>query len=549
MYSHRYSPYLLDLGIRLPSKHISLYSSGIASQTCKYNDKWIGLPVNYEFDAIYCNKKLLEKHKRNIPKTWDELLETGKYIRDNEEDTDGMFLYNGLFPVLYNNLYYYFIVLTLLLLIHKVLNQLGKKEGISGSTIGGTNIGINNSIPTNRKKLAVDALQYMTSLKVQKKLMLNGKLLSAINSLYDDPEVCQIIDCKLIKNIQPIARPSNITNNYDDYSMKFRKLMEEFLYENKSASETLMNIDNIVRIHHISIHSSTSHAGLHFQFLTIDFWIIILLGLILHLSIIFTHYGEVNKFKCKLRFIFISFGYSFILVPIFHKLISNFQKKGNLLNRIKDHKYMFLFAFLLYDILMTSLFIGVPYKVKINKINFGKNFLSCKNNNIFGKSIVSLVVLEKIIIMIFISFFIFAEWNVWVTAIEIRLITAAISVDIILYNLYIIANLININNLIANFLFPSIVLIYFTISNFIIIFGIKIIKFFRNNVSDIRFEEDEVENKTDVNSLTSRNEYSNMNHNSEISNNNTSKYYTNETFIKSNNDDIFDIKATSKIAE
>lgn len=457
-----------------------------------------------------------------------------------------------------------------------VIPLVGKKEGISGSTIGGTNIGINNSIPTNRKKLAVDALQYMTSLKVQKKLMLNGKLLSAINSLYDDPEVCQIIDCKLIKNIQPIARPSNITNNYDDYSMKFRKLMEEFLYENKSASETLMNIDNIVRIHHISIHSSTSHAGyiiflisisilviilstfvlfffkkcrLHFQFLTIDFWIIILLGLILHLSIIFTHYGEVNKFKCKLRFIFISFGYSFILVPIFHKLISNFQKKGNLLNRIKDHKYMFLFAFLLYDILMTSLFIGVPYKVKINKINFGKNFLSCKNNNIFGKSIVSLVVLEKIIIMIFISFFIFAEWNVWVTAIEIRLITAAISVDIILYNLYIIANLININNLIANFLFPSIVLIYFTISNFIIIFGIKIIKFFRNNVSDIRFEEDEVENKTDVNSLTSRNEYSNMNHNSEISNNNTSKYYTNETFIKSNNDDIFDIKATSKIAE
>ena len=46
MYSHRYSPYLLDLGIRLPSKHISLYSSGIASQTCKYNDKWIGLVCN-----------------------------------------------------------------------------------------------------------------------------------------------------------------------------------------------------------------------------------------------------------------------------------------------------------------------------------------------------------------------------------------------------------------------------------------------------------------------------------------------------------------------
>jgi hypothetical protein len=43
MYSQRYSQYLINLEDYLSKDHIALYSSGIASETCRYNKKWVGL--------------------------------------------------------------------------------------------------------------------------------------------------------------------------------------------------------------------------------------------------------------------------------------------------------------------------------------------------------------------------------------------------------------------------------------------------------------------------------------------------------------------------
>ena len=43
MYSPRYSNLLEDLRYWLPEEHISMYSSGIASQSCTYKGKWVGL--------------------------------------------------------------------------------------------------------------------------------------------------------------------------------------------------------------------------------------------------------------------------------------------------------------------------------------------------------------------------------------------------------------------------------------------------------------------------------------------------------------------------
>lgn len=98
MYSPRYAPYFIDLGDWLPAEHMSHFSSGIATQSCKYKDKWVGLPITYEFNVLYCNTNLLKKHNKKIPKTWNELLEIGKYIRDNDENSNELLLYNGFFP-------------------------------------------------------------------------------------------------------------------------------------------------------------------------------------------------------------------------------------------------------------------------------------------------------------------------------------------------------------------------------------------------------------------------------------------------------------------
>ncbi len=37
-----------------------------------------------DYTFLYSNGKLLNKYKRNVPKTWDQLYETGKYILEKE---------------------------------------------------------------------------------------------------------------------------------------------------------------------------------------------------------------------------------------------------------------------------------------------------------------------------------------------------------------------------------------------------------------------------------------------------------------------------------
>jgi len=43
-------------------------------------------PLNINFGVLYSNKKLLDKYYKNPPTTWDELLETGKYILEQEKN-------------------------------------------------------------------------------------------------------------------------------------------------------------------------------------------------------------------------------------------------------------------------------------------------------------------------------------------------------------------------------------------------------------------------------------------------------------------------------
>ena len=55
------------------------------------------------FEILYSNKYLLSKYNKPIPKTWNELLETGKYILRKEKELNNTNLigYNGLFGGIY----------------------------------------------------------------------------------------------------------------------------------------------------------------------------------------------------------------------------------------------------------------------------------------------------------------------------------------------------------------------------------------------------------------------------------------------------------------
>eukprot|EP00833_Pecoramyces_ruminatium_P017269 jgi/Orpsp1_1/1191301/evm.model.d7180000084792.1 len=128
----------------------------------------------------------------------------------------------------------------------------GNKEGVSGSCIDGFNVGINSYINDQRKKIAAELLKLMTSKEVQKKLLMNKQSLTALDELYEDVEVCEVINCDLIKKIQPIERPATLVSDYDSYSFHFRMYLEEFLYGDETASKTLNRINDITRIYYIS---------------------------------------------------------------------------------------------------------------------------------------------------------------------------------------------------------------------------------------------------------------------------------------------------------
>ena len=48
--------------------------------------KLIALPYFADAQFLYYRKDLLEKYKRPVPKTWDELMETAQIIMDGEKN-------------------------------------------------------------------------------------------------------------------------------------------------------------------------------------------------------------------------------------------------------------------------------------------------------------------------------------------------------------------------------------------------------------------------------------------------------------------------------
>ncbi|KAG4091219.1 hypothetical protein H8356DRAFT_1329226 [Neocallimastix lanati (nom. inval.)] len=91
--------HLLNLKEWLPNDHINLYSDNILSKTSLYKDKLVGLPVAIDSTVLYYNHELLNKYNKTIPKTWDKLLNTSKYILKEEHKANNTNVvgYNGLF--------------------------------------------------------------------------------------------------------------------------------------------------------------------------------------------------------------------------------------------------------------------------------------------------------------------------------------------------------------------------------------------------------------------------------------------------------------------
>jgi len=124
----------------------------------------------------------------------------------------------------------------------------GSMAGVSG-TIGITNnMGICKYIDEKKIKAAAKVVNFIISKEVQKSVFVKNHIMSAIPSLYDDEEVCNIVDCNIVKESLPMSSMEITKNTFRDYDyeIKYKDYINGFLYGNTTAEETVRKIDNIL---------------------------------------------------------------------------------------------------------------------------------------------------------------------------------------------------------------------------------------------------------------------------------------------------------------
>jgi len=328
IFTHKFGPYLVDLKKYLPEDHFKLYESGIASKTCVYDKKWVGLPMNVDILVLYYNNDLLKKYNKEIPKTWNELIGTSKFITEKEKEANNSTVISfipflNVEPELNTCIYYEFIYTfrekvdspfpsfdskeakealeTLkkikdeiasddifknsMFYLQKMFEDLnflfmynwyfpsmgpyftfspGKNSGVSGSVTGGYNVGINNSIDSKKIDASVQFIKFVTSKEKQKEIVMKNKVFSAIPELYDDEEVCKEVDCEKFKNIQLVSRPTQL-RDYSSFSELFRNSISDFLFNGKASTDTLKEISK--KYDSSSSYIKKSYYGLFIYFI------------------------------------------------------------------------------------------------------------------------------------------------------------------------------------------------------------------------------------------------------------------------------------------
>jgi len=385
----------------------------------------------------------------------------------------------------------------------------GSKKDISGSIVTGYNIGINNYIVKERKEASLKALNYMVTMEFQKKYVKKDLVMSAIKEIYYDEEVCEIIDCEIYRNVQLVALPTGVSNDFNNYFENFKNFVYAFLYKNEmTAPEALKNIINLIEVHKITINSKDSYFGLiifaistffsvimflslvflfiekyfpYFEFLPADCWIFIVLGSISILSVCYTFFGEINTTRCFLKYILSSFGITLILTSVLYKLIINFPGYNNkITNYINKHKYQYFFVFSLINLTIEMFILLAPYDIHEVYAKNNLNFKICKMKNVPGKIIIYLGILYKFLIIMISLALLFVEWNLRETYHDIRLVTAAMYINIIYFILYIILDYVVIKNFIGYYITNISLIIVISLTNYIILYGYRIIiGFFR----------------------------------------------------------------------
>jgi len=575
-YSKKYADNFINLRDYIPKEIYKGIDERLLEETCSSKDKkkLVGLPVYLYLTTLFSNQPLLNKYHKEIPKTWDELMSTSKYIYDEEKKLNNTIIrYNGVFndytgsmsvfefinsfresnssphpelrskttiealeklkemkdeigedifkasdDLTMNNL---FITGEALFLryfynphvsVYRGSALPGKKKGVSGSIVIPTNLGISNNISEERKKAAAEFLKYVALKETQKKYIIRYSMISADMELYDDEEVCSIMECDIIKDSYPFSFMDNDIKLFgdDSYHISYRENMFDYLYNDRPVSEVVKIIDDITRIYTFTLNTDDSNAGLiiyvaylillaitvlslifvfikrlknKFKFLSKDMWILTTLGTVILMSSILTLYGDVTNAKCHLRISLVNVGFILSICPSIHILIKNFPESNKISSWFEKNKYLSILTIMLFTLSLNGLFAIPSYHLQDLKTSDGLNYQKCNMNNLFGSFIYYIIQIYGFFIILISLALIFVEWNLAETHLDIKYLSTAFFMDILSLLLFNILGKMQFKNYMVYNVLLAVSILLYAVSNHLFIYFIRLLPMFGNNAA------------------------------------------------------------------
>jgi len=386
----------------------------------------------------------------------------------------------------------------------------GWKEGVSGSIVIPTNLGISKYITEERKRASVEYLKYVSSKETQKKYIISSSMYSANMDVYKDEEVCRMIECDLIDDIYPFSFMDNDVKLFgdDSYHIKYRVNMFDFLYRNKPAAEVLKIIDDITRIYFFTLNTEDTKAGLtifivflilsssmilslififiksleyRFRFLSKDMWIMTTLGSVILMSSVLTLYGDTANDKCHLRLSLINIGFILSICPSLHRLITNFPEKNKISLWFANNKYIFVLAVTIFTLGLNGLFAIPSYNIKNLKTSEGLNYQKCVMKNSFGNFIYYVIQIYGFIVILISLALIFMEWSLVETSLDTKYLSTSLFMDILSLLLYNILENMQFKNYVMYSVLIAVCIMLFSVSNQTFIYFIRILPMFGSN--------------------------------------------------------------------
>jgi len=577
-YSRKYGEHFIDLRKYLSEEDLQGYDEDIFREACTSTDgKLVGLPIYIYITTLYSNQTLLTKYGKDIPKTWDELMSTSKYIYDEEKKQNNTIIryhssindYNGSMSL------FEFInsfresnespqpeirsktTVKALEKLKEMKDEIGEeifkesdddamfalygmespntylfsrffftfydpsftpsalpgaKEGVSGTIVIPNNIAVSKYIDDDRKEAAIEFVKFVASKDVQKRFIINGFMYSANMDLYENEEVCSVLNCDVVRNSYPFSFMSNDIKFFcdDNYHIKYRNTIFKYLYGNEPIDKVLKELDDVTRVYKYSTDTEVSNVGLtmfiiflvcitivflslifvfikpfekRFKFLSKDLWVITTLGSLILMSSVLTLYGNASSSICQLRTTLINVGFVLSVCPSFLKLIINFPESNKISSWIQKNVYYCILIIVVLTAGLNGLLAISPYTLKEDRTTdeLKINYKKCVMNKTFGSILYYLIQCYDILIILLSLLLIFMEWNLKRTSLDVKYLATALFMDILSLILLNIIDKIKFSTFVIYNALLTITILFFSISNHVFIYFIRILPIFGND--------------------------------------------------------------------